>query len=193
MPLVGILFFLKAPNELYKEVRKSPQRPGTGVWATPGSFLKEKPIITKSKGGKKMRSLKFMSTVVVLSLLLTLPAATGAAPPVQEEESEWALCRAKYWAIWCKDPMTDEGVVIVVAWGTHLTSGYQVFFDGRHFPEITFSHIAPTGHVFRVITPFAVWDRFEVPEPDRSITVYDADGEHTIPVEPMEECPSCPG
>lgn len=97
------------------------------------------------------------------------------------------LCTAGYAAI----QFLGLNGVHVYAMGMHATSGYQAFFEPdckADPPEFTLWHIAPTGPVLGVLTPFIVSIGCGTREKIEAVIVRDARGEHEIPVQHVPWC-----
>lgn len=126
-------------------------------------------------------------TLVVMSLLLALPGAIGAAP-LEQEWPEMALGEAgEYWAVQDEDSLA----VLLFARGTTPTSGYEVFLRESPLtvwpPEFLLIEIAPSPStvVAQVETPFGTWAWFESGESIDTLTVHDRNGTHEIEVIPV--------
>ncbi len=83
------------------------------------------------------------------------------------------------------------GAVIIHAWGETPTPNYKVWLQPG--PEDIFPPIydlwwlAPGGVQPQIETPFHVHAAFAAEEPIRSVTVRDANGSHTVPVEQVPD------
>lgn len=85
----------------------------------------------------------------------------------------------------------DRDAVVIFAFGVHPTPGYVDFFEQSPIdifpPEFIFRTIPPGGIVQQVLTPFSIWVMFGASEPIKSVTVYDADGPHQVPVDQLSK------
>ncbi len=100
------------------------------------------------------------------------------------------LCNAWYLA------QQVAGSVVIIAFGRHSTSGYEVHFRDTPIavfpPEHRLVHIAPDGPTAQVETDFVVHTSFPASEPVKSVVVHDASGRHEIKVEQTPELiPTC--
>lgn len=91
------------------------------------------------------------------------------------------LCAATYTAQWF------GGEVLIVAAGFHPTSGHQVFFQRSPLtvfpPVFSLWHVAPSGPVLNVVTPFTSQVTFTAKEPVPTVVVNDAQGSHVVKVD----------
>jgi hypothetical protein len=83
-----------------------------------------------------------------------------------------------------------EGSVSVLATGNTPTPRYRVWFEPRPTdvfpPQYDLMWVRPDGPVPPVLAPYRISTSFKAPQPVRTITVFDADGPHEIPVENVE-------
>lgn len=79
-----------------------------------------------------------------------------------------------------------QGVVTVVAYGSHETSGYKVLLQQKPNeifpPQYYLAHERPTGIALPVITPFVVSTHFHSTETITQIEVEDAKGRHDVEI-----------
>jgi hypothetical protein len=75
-------------------------------------------------------------------------------------------------------------LVFVTATGTHLTTGYGVFWSQipGNPTELALWHIAPAGIAGDAITPFAVTSVVDVDGPIQAVNVVDANGQQAVAV-----------
>ena len=96
-----------------------------------------------------------------------------------------ALCSAEYRA------QQVPGAVLIFADGIHATSGYQVFFEQLPIeifpPEFSLWHVAPSGIVLEVLTPFTTYTSFKSSGKIERVVVHDADGRHEVEVEQVPD------
>jgi len=96
-----------------------------------------------------------------------------------------ALCSATYSA------QQVPGSVIIVATGYHLTSGFQVFFEKSKIdvfpPEFTLWHVAPSGLVAQMVTPFSTYTSFSAHEAIERVIIHDEQGRHEIHITPVPD------
>lgn len=96
-----------------------------------------------------------------------------------------ALCAASYRA------QQVPGAVLIFADGMHPTSGYQAFFEQSPLdvfpPEFILWHIAPSGIVLEVLTPFTVYTSFKTTGKIERVAVHDANGRHEVEVEQVPD------
>ncbi len=80
-----------------------------------------------------------------------------------------------------------SGVVIIHAHGETFASGYKVWLQEAMIdvypPEFVLYWQPPDGMAADVMTPFHVQAEFPAEERVRHVTVRDAEGAHTVPVE----------
>lgn len=80
-----------------------------------------------------------------------------------------------------------SGTVIVHATGDTPASGYRVWLEHSMIdvypPEFVLYWEPPGGLAADVLTPFIVHASFPAEDPVSHVTVRDADGVHTVPVE----------
>lgn len=96
-------------------------------------------------------------------------------------EGNWTRSnRAKYTAQRVGDS------IVLIAYGNFPTSGYKAKL--RQLPQEIFPPMfecveqKPGGFTLQVITPFAVIGHFKTPQDVKAVTVYDANGKHTVKV-----------
>lgn len=79
-----------------------------------------------------------------------------------------------------------DGIVVVLAYGQHKSTGYKVALRQRpeeiYPPMFELVHTEPGGINAQVLTPYATIGHFKVGAPVKSIRVFDADGQHDVPV-----------
>jgi uncharacterized surface protein with fasciclin (FAS1) repeats len=79
-----------------------------------------------------------------------------------------------------------RGAVIVSASGVHPTSGFKTYLQQLPIdiypPQFVLMHVAPSGIVSQVITPFRVSASFPAFDKVASVTVHDATGPRVVPV-----------
>jgi hypothetical protein len=96
-----------------------------------------------------------------------------------------ALCSASYRA------QQVPGAVLIFADGMHPTSGYQAFFEQSPIdvfpPEFILWHVAPSGIVLQVLTPFTVYTSFKTTGQVERVAVHDANGRHEVGVEQVPD------
>jgi hypothetical protein len=90
------------------------------------------------------------------------------------------LCHGMYQAL------RLSNCVVISATGVHMSSGYTVFFKTSSLdifpPQFSLMHIFKGGPALDVIVPFSVSTSFETKDQVREITIWDADGQHRVPV-----------
>ena len=74
--------------------------------------------------------------------------------------------------------------VFLSAKGVHPTSGFRVLFNEQpgSTPTFRLMQIRPTGAVTQVLTPFELCTAYEESTNMRSVTVFDAAGEHSVAI-----------
>jgi hypothetical protein len=96
------------------------------------------------------------------------------------------LCRAEYWAYQIGDTLT------LFAAGQHPTLGHQILLEGSvntGVPaEYSLRHVAPEEPSGTALAPFLVSVSVEASAGMRSVTVHDADGDHTVDVHHIRNC-----
>jgi hypothetical protein len=83
-----------------------------------------------------------------------------------------------------------DGKVTITATGEHPTAGWRVVFSELPIEIYPVQHrlvcIPPEGPSAQVITPFQMQVTFTAELPVKAVVVWDADGQHKIPVEQAE-------
>ena len=79
-----------------------------------------------------------------------------------------------------------QGVVTIVAYGSHDTSGYKVMLQQKPIriypPQYYLVHERPTGISLPIVTPFVVSEHFQATEMISSVVVEDAKGNHNVDI-----------
>lgn len=95
------------------------------------------------------------------------------------------LCSASYRAQQVPD------AIFIFADGIHPTSGYHAFFEQSPIdvfpPEFILWHVAPSGIVLDVLTPFTTYTSFQSGGKIERVVVHDADGRHDVDVEQVPD------
>lgn len=80
-----------------------------------------------------------------------------------------------------------HGAVMISAEGEHKSTGFKVYFQKSMLavfpPQYSLYHDRPTGIVHWTITPFHAHTAFKSQEKVRAVTIYDAQGKHTVRVD----------
>lgn len=79
----------------------------------------------------------------------------------------------------------QKKVLTLIAFGSHRTDGWKVALEREVSSDSTnfrfiLKHTPPTGPVLQVITPFVVWDYFQIDSSPKSVTVVDGNDQHNI-------------
>lgn len=127
-----------------------------------------------------MRS-RFALFLAVSGLLLSVSAGLAA-----DGKGKWTRCKhAKYKA------KQIGNTVVLVSYGTHPTSGYQVKFrrlpTRSYPPQFEFLDQKPGGFTSQVITPFAEIAHFKASGIVKSVVIHDGIGKHTVKVEQAQK------
>jgi hypothetical protein len=99
------------------------------------------------------------------------------------EDAALSLCAGTYTA------HEASGTIVVFARGIHPSGGYRVFLakEASAPPLLSFSlwHVRLSETDLQVVTPFAVFAVAQTTHRTTTVQVRDADGLHSIPVEPF--------
>jgi hypothetical protein len=127
-------------------------------------------------------SLPFVACVLALPtfvLAADKPAKDGAEARAADLCNE--MGDVKYAAQWA------VGKVTLTARGSHNTGGYEVSLREHRIeifpPQFSLVHKRPTGIVTQAITPFTASTSFVAAQKPKAVTVHDAKGAHSVPVE----------
>jgi hypothetical protein len=95
------------------------------------------------------------------------------------------LCHGTYSAT------QHAGQVTIFAVGSHLTTGYNVYFEPIKMPNTyELFHEKPNSIAGQMVTPFAVYTSYYHAGELKSVHVIDAAGSHEVPVVAVAElCP----
>jgi hypothetical protein len=120
--------------------------------------------------------------IALSAMLLVLLAAATSVAADENGKGKWSRCKqARYRAKRVGDH------VVLVAFGTHPTSGYKAKFRQLPIeiypPQFEFLEQKPGGITLQVLTPFAEIASFKAAGKVKAVIVHDGNGKHTVKVE----------